>query len=69
MRNFLILVVGSMLSSAWSLPLFAHHSFITHYDASRSMQLQGTVVDFSFRSPHSFLYIDAENERGCPARC
>jgi len=48
------------------LPLatFAHHSFITHYDPSRSMQLQGSVADFSFGSPHSFLYVDAENESG-----
>ncbi len=48
------------------LPLaaVAHHSFITHYDASRSMQLQGSVAEFSFGSPHSFLYLDAENESG-----
>jgi hypothetical protein len=44
--------------------VLAHHSFATHYDASRSMEIEGAVVSFSFRSPHSFLYVDAENDSG-----
>jgi hypothetical protein len=32
------------------------------------MQLQGSVADFSFGSPHSFLYLDAENENGDSVR-
>lgn len=50
----------------WPLSLPAHHSFATHYDPSRSIELRGTVVDFSLRSPHSFLYLEAENESGEP---
>jgi len=42
----------------------AHHSFATHYDASRSMQLTGVVAKFDFRSPHSFIFVDAENDSG-----
>jgi hypothetical protein len=42
----------------------AHHSFATHYDASRSMELSGVVTSFDFRSPHSFIFVDVENENG-----
>lgn len=43
---------------------FGHHSFVTHYDASKSMQLMGVVSEFDFRSPHSFVFMEAENEAG-----
>jgi len=42
----------------------AHHSFATHYDASKSTQLTGIVTKFDFRSPHSFIFIDVPNEEG-----
>jgi len=42
----------------------AHHSFATHYDASRSMELSGVVAKFDFRSPHSFIFVDVENDDG-----
>lgn len=42
----------------------AHHSFATHYDASRSTQLTGVVADFDFRSPHYFISMDVTDERG-----
>jgi hypothetical protein len=41
---------------------------VTHYDSTQSMQLHGSVADFSFGSPHSFLYLDAENESGDTVR-
>ena len=52
------------MGSMWPLALPAHHSFVSHYDPTRSVELRGTVVDFSFRSPHSFLYLDAASPNG-----
>jgi len=43
---------------------FAHHSFVSHYDPSRSVELTGVVTKFSFRNPHAFVFLDAENEQG-----
>ena len=37
-----------------------HHSAAATYDASHSLTLTGTVAEFSFRNPHSFLYIDVD---------
>lgn len=64
MRNFLHPAIWLTMGSIWPLVLPAHHSFATHYDPTRSMELQGTVDRFSFRSPHSFLYLDAASENG-----
>jgi hypothetical protein len=64
MRGVLILVFCGALSWLCPVPLFAHHSFATHYDQSRPMELRGTVVEFSMRSPHSFLYLEVESESG-----
>lgn len=36
----------------------AHHSFATHYDASKAEQITGVVTRWDFRSPHSFIYMD-----------
>jgi len=68
MRGVLILVFYGALSWLYPLPLFAHHSFATHYDANRPMELRGTVVEFSMRSPHSFLHLEVESESGEPVR-
>ncbi len=64
MRNLLHSSVCIFAGSIWPLALPAHHSFASHYDPTRSMDLRGTVVDFSFRSPHSFLYLDTAGEDG-----
>ena len=64
MRDLLNPAICVFLGSLWPLALPAHHSFASHYDPTRSMELRGTVVNFSFRSPHSFLYLDAASENG-----
>lgn len=64
MRNLFNPTICVLIVSIWPLALPAHHSFATHYDPTRSMELRGTVVSFSFRSPHSFLYLDAASENG-----
>lgn len=64
MRNFLIPAICAVMGSFWPLLLPAHHSFVTHYDPTRSMELRGTVLDFFLKSPHSFLYVEAASESG-----
>ena len=46
------------------LPAAAHHSFSATYIESESMTITGTVVQFLFRNPHSFVHIDAVDEKG-----
>ena len=47
-----------------SVPAIAHHASAPFYDAEQSVEAVGTVTRFVFRNPHSFLYVDAEDEGG-----
>lgn len=64
MIKFRCSIMGAAIVVAWPQVSTAHHSFATHYDPTRSMDLRGTVVEFSFRSPHSFLYLESADANG-----
>jgi hypothetical protein len=44
----------------------AHHGFATHFDPDQRIRIEGTVKQFDFINPHSFLLIDSINESGEP---
>lgn len=46
------------------IPVAAHHSFAATYIESESITITGTVVQFLFRNPHSFVHIDAPDDKG-----
>jgi hypothetical protein len=43
---------------------FAHHSFAPHFDASKPVDISGTVIEYEGRNPHSYLHIAAVDENG-----
>jgi hypothetical protein len=44
--------------------VFAHHSFTAAYDASKRVEIEGSVKEFIWRNPHSFVRIDVTNKDG-----
>jgi len=42
----------------------AHHSFPATYEVDKMVTIQGTVVEFLFRNPHSFVHVLAPDENG-----
>ena len=46
-----------------ALPALAHHSF-TMFDMSKRVTLVGTVTSFERTNPHSYIEIDAPDEKG-----
>lgn len=42
----------------------AHHSYAATYDVSRSVRLEGELVRFEYRSPHSYLHMMVVDEHG-----
>jgi len=44
-------------------PANAHHSFAM-FDLKQQKLVEGVVTDWHFNSPHSWLYIEAEDENG-----
>lgn len=46
----------------------AHHSFAATYDESRTTEIKGKVVVFSFRNPHSFITVEVTDSNGKKVR-
>jgi hypothetical protein len=55
-RWALALVVLAMASA----PLLAHHSFAAIYFEEDTVELEGEVIEFQFKNPHSWVFILAE---------
>jgi len=47
---------------------YGHHSLAATYYPDREVKLQGTIIDFLFRNPHSFLQIEAKDDKGVMQR-
>ena len=45
-------------------PADAHHASAPFYDNLKSVEANGVVTRFLFRNPHSFLFLDGEDENG-----
>ena len=56
-----VVVTGLVITG---FPAEAHHSSAPFYDDAQEVEVVGTVTRFNFRNPHSFLYIEAENDDG-----
>lgn len=61
-RTVLFLVLGAACLS--SMTAYAHHSQAAQYDTSKKVTLEGTMVNFQFRNPHSFVQVEAPDEAG-----
>jgi hypothetical protein len=44
--------------------VYAHHSFAATYFVDQVVTVKGTVTEFLFRNPHSFLKVQAPDEKG-----
>ena len=65
MKSFVaaVLAVAIVLTlSAGSVS--AHHSFAATYLEGQTQKIEGKVVQFLFRNPHSFLHVEAPDEKG-----
>lgn len=53
-------VLGLLILSA---PLFAHHGN-SAYDYEKTVTIKGTVTDWTFANPHSWLKLDVTDDKG-----
>ncbi|HEY7930581.1 MAG TPA: DUF6152 family protein [Steroidobacteraceae bacterium] len=56
-------VLAGVLGAAASVPAQAHHSFPATYMVDQTVTIQGTVVQFLFRNPHSFVHVMAPDPK------
>jgi hypothetical protein len=42
----------------------AHHSFVATYFDDKTVQIEGKLVQFQFRNPHSFIHVEVKDDKG-----
>ena len=60
MRSMAIMA-GLLLATG---SVYAHHSQAAQYDTTKEVKIEGTLVQFQFRNPHTFIQIEAPDETG-----
>jgi hypothetical protein len=65
MRTTLGMLTAGVGVAAWlSVPLPAHHSFSTEYDATKKVKLTGVVTNVAWTNPHMRVYVDVTDANG-----
>ena len=62
----LALVAGAMVVSSGRA--YAHHSFAATYFEDKTQKIEGNLVQFLYRNPHSFVHVEAPDEKGMMQR-
>jgi hypothetical protein len=63
--NLKAISLAAVAVSAFAAPAFAHHSFAM-FDATKTVTLQGTVKEFEWTNPHSWLRLYVNDASGKP---
>ena len=62
MRLLVLCVAAAALLSG--IQVYGHHSFAATYFEDKQQTVEGELVQFLFRNPHSFIDVEAKNEKG-----
>ena len=66
MRKSFLLVFAFALATATGA--YAHHSYAATYDVTHEVTIEGKLVQFVYRNPHSFVHVQAADDKGVPQR-
>ena len=61
MTRTMLVLLGAI---ATAVPLYAHHSFSAVYFEGQSVTIEGELVRFELKNPHSWVYVMAKDEKG-----
>ena len=65
-RKISLLVIAAALLAGTAA--YAHHSYGATYDTTKEVRLQGKLVQFVYRNPHSFVHVEAADDKGVSQR-
>jgi hypothetical protein len=60
----MVLVLSVVAGIAPAGPLLAHHSFGALYLDADTIEVEGDVVEFQYRNPHSWLFVQGQEGFG-----
>jgi len=61
-QKLLLLLIAA--GTALSVQMYAHHSFAATYFEDKTVTIQGKLVQFLYRNPHSFVHVEAPDDKG-----
>ena len=61
----LVITAGAIVSGGRAL---AHHSFAATYFEDKTQKVEGNLVQFLYRNPHSFVHVEGPDEKGVMQR-
>jgi uncharacterized protein DUF6152 len=64
-RRVLLAVAATLIACTAA---YAHHSYAATYDVTREVKLEGKLVQFVYRNPHSFVHLMTADDKGVPQR-
>ena len=67
-RGFFAAVVLGAISLAAVAQVSAHHSFAATYFEDQTTKIEGDLVQFQFRNPHSYVHLEAKDDAGVTQR-
>ena len=59
-----LLVVLTIAVMGAGMTARAHHSFAATYHEDKTVKIEGKLVQFMFRNPHSFVHVMAPDDNG-----
>jgi hypothetical protein len=65
-QRMLTLAIAGALVAA--IPAHAHHSFSATYFEDKVQKVEGNLVQFLYRNPHSFVHVEGPDENGVAQR-
>ena len=67
MRRFLVVLLVATAALVGSRA-YAHHSFAATYLEDQTVSIEGELVQFLFRNPHSFVHVMVKEKDGSTVR-
>jgi hypothetical protein len=59
-----LLAPAALAATIGAMAAHAHHSFTATYFEDRTVEIEGKLLQFMFRNPHSFVHVQAPDENG-----
>src|SRR5215208_1579016 len=63
MKRYLVVLLAAG-AAVCARPALAHHSFSATYLETQSLTIEGEIVQFLFRNPHSFVHVNVKEKDG-----
>lgn len=63
MKRALFVLVAIATMTSLGAPAFAHHAFYSTYDRDKTIKIEGTLKEFLWRNPHSYVRVEAPDDK------